>query len=178
MTDAAEPKRRRQWSEPELEQRNGEGWYLPEFDSEREGAVAVGIDIIEIARIARTYNDFGERFLARVFTERERERYRGRVNELAARFAAKEATSKALGTGIVGIRWREMEVLPNRRGKPILILHGQAAERARKLGLTHFSVSLTHSRTDAMAFVVAVNSTANIEEIASNAPLGALFHET
>ena len=77
------------------------------------------------------------------------------MNEIAARFAAKEATSKALGTGIVGIRWQEMEVLPNRRGKPVLILHGRAAERARQLGLTDFSVSLTHSRTDAMAFVVA-----------------------
>ena len=119
------------WAEPVLEARDGEGWYEPEFDPEREGAIAVGIDIIEIARIQRTYDDFGERFLNRVFTERERERYRGRINELAARFAAKEATSKALGTGIVGIRWREMEVLPNRRGKPVLILHGQAAERAR-----------------------------------------------
>jgi holo-[acyl-carrier protein] synthase len=143
--------------EPVLDSRSGDGWYEPEFDTEREGAVAVGIDIIEIARIQRTYDDFGERFLKRVFTERERERYRGRINELAARFAAKEATSKALGTGIVGIRWKEMEVLPNRRGKPVLILHGQAAERARLLGLTDFSVSLTHSRTDAMAFVVAVN---------------------
>ena len=100
----------------------------------------------------------GERFLHRVYTERERERYGQRVNELAARFAAKEATSKALGTGIRGIRWREMEVLPNRRGKPVLILHGQAAARAAELGLTDFSVSLTHSRTDAMAFVVAVKS--------------------
>ena len=142
---------------PEIEAREGEGWYLPEFNPEREGAVAVGIDVIEIARIQRAYDDFGERFLKRVYTERERERYRGRVNELAARFAAKEATSKALGTGIVGIRWREMEVLPNWRGKPVLILHGQAAERARLLGLTDFSISLTHSRTDAMAFVVAVN---------------------
>ncbi len=148
-------RRRPPWSEPVLEDREGEGWYRPEFDPEREGAIAVGIDIIEIARIQRTYDDFGERFLNRVFTERERERYRGRVNELAARFAAKEATSKALGTGIVGIRWREMEVLPNRRGKPVLILHGRAAERARQLGLTDFSVSLTHSRSDAMAFVVA-----------------------
>jgi holo-[acyl-carrier protein] synthase len=152
------PKRRRPpYEVPALEVREGDGWYEPEFDPEREGAIAVGIDIIEIARIQRTYDDFGERFLNRVYTERERERYRGRINELAARFAAKEATSKALGTGIVGIRWREMEVLPNRRGKPILILHGQAAERARNLGLTDFSVSLTHSRTDAMAFVVAVN---------------------
>lgn len=152
------PKRRRPpWVEPELEARPGEGWYRPQFDPEQEGAVAVGIDIIEIARIQRTLDDFGERFLRRVYTERERDRYRGRVNELAARFAAKEATSKALGTGIVGIRWREMEILPNRWGKPVLILHGRAAERARMLGLTDFSVSLTHSRADAMAFVVAVN---------------------
>jgi holo-[acyl-carrier protein] synthase len=154
---SAPPPNRPPWSVPELESREGDGWYRPEFDPEREGAIAVGIDIIEIARIKRTFDDFGERFLHRVFTERERDRYRGRVNELAARFAAKEATSKALGTGIVGIRWREMEVLPNRRGKPVLILHGRAAERARQLGLTDFSVSLTHSRTDAMAFVVATS---------------------
>jgi holo-[acyl-carrier protein] synthase len=151
-----EQRRRPAWREPTLEPREGRGWYLPQFDTEREGAVAVGTDIIEIARIERSCRDFGERFLRRVYTERERERYRGRVNELAARFAAKEATSKALGTGIIGIRWREMEVLPNRRGKPVLILHGQAAERARQLGLNHFSVSLTHSRSDAMAFVVGV----------------------
>jgi holo-[acyl-carrier protein] synthase len=137
--------------------------YVPEFDPEKEGRVAVGTDIIEIARIKRSLDDFGERFLKRVYTERERERYRGRVSELAARFAAKEATSKALGTGIIGIHWREMEVLSNRRGKPILILHGTAAQRARQLGLTDFSVSLTHSRTDAMAFVVAIRSNAEID---------------
>ncbi len=155
---------RRPWVEPEIERRDGPSWYVPVFDPEGEGAVAVGVDIIEIARIQRTYNDFGERFLYRVFTERERDRYRGRVNELAARFAAKEATSKALGTGIIGIRWREMEVLPNRRGKPVLILHGRAAERARELGLTDFSVSLTHSRTDAMAFVVAISRSASPDD--------------
>lgn len=145
----------RTYSIPELEQREGDGWYQPVFDPEREGRLAVGTDIIEIARIQRSLNDFGERFLKRVYTERERDWYGDRVDELAARFAAKEATSKALGTGIVGIRWQEMEVLPNRRGKPVLILHGRAAERARKLGLTEFSISLTHSRTDAMAFVMA-----------------------
>ena len=148
----------RTYREPELEERDGDGWYVPEFDPNREGGIAVGTDIIEIARIQRTLDDFGERFLKRVYTERERYWYGTRVDELAARFAAKEATSKALGTGIVGIRWREMEVLPNRRGKPVLILHGRAAERARQLGLTSFSVSLTHSRTDAMAFVVATGS--------------------
>jgi holo-[acyl-carrier protein] synthase len=94
--------------------------------------------------------------LRRVYTERESALYRHRVSELAARFAAKEATSKVLGTGIRGIRWREMEILPNRRGKPVLVLHGSAAARARQLGLSDFSVSMTHSRSDAMAFVVAV----------------------
>lgn len=147
---------------PDLEEREGEGWYVPEFDPEREGRIAVGIDIIEIPRIQRSLDDFGERFLRRVYTERERQWYGDRVNELAARFAAKEATSKALGTGIIGIRWREMEVLPNRRGKPVLILHGRAAERARQLGLTDFSISLTHSRTDAMAFVVATGAGSRI----------------
>jgi holo-[acyl-carrier protein] synthase len=130
--------------------------YEADFDGERVGLVAVGVDIIEIARIQRTLHDFGDRFLRKVYTERERERCGGRVSELAARFAAKEATSKALGTGIRGIRWREMEVLANRRGKPVLVLHGGAAERAAQLGLIAFDVSLTHSRTNAMAFVVAL----------------------
>jgi holo-[acyl-carrier protein] synthase len=142
--------------------------YVPEFDPEQSGDVAVGSDIIEIARIERTLAVFGERFLNRVYTERERDRYRHRVSELAARFAAKEATSKALGTGIRGIRWREMEILPNRRGKPVLVLHGQAEERARLLGFTDFSVSLTHSRTDAMAFVVAIKGRATDPRVESD----------
>jgi len=128
--------------------------YVPNLDAERSGRVATGVDIIEIARIQRTLTAFGDRFLRRVYTERERQRYGNRVSELAARFAAKEATSKALGTGIRGIRWRDMEILSNRRGKPVLVLHGAAAARAESLGLTDFDVSLTHSRTDAMAFVV------------------------
>ena len=132
--------------------------YEPEFDPERCSSVSVGVDIIEIARIQRTLNDFGDRFLRRVYTDRERERFGSRVSELAARSAAKEATSKALGTGIRGIRWREMEVLSNRRGKPVLVLHGSVAERAASLGLVAFDLSLTHSRTDAMAFVVALKS--------------------
>ena len=134
--------------------------YQPELDPERCGPVAVGIDVIEIARIQRTLADFGDQFLRRVYTERERERYGSRISELAARFAAKEATSKALGTGIRGIRWREMEILSNRRGKPVLILHGSAAERAALLGLVAFDVSLTHSRTDATAFVVGLKHAA------------------
>lgn len=139
----------------------GTSVYVPEFDPEASGAVAVGVDLIEVARIERALSDFGDRFLRRIYTERERERYAGRISELAARFAAKEATSKALGLGIRGIHWREMEILSNGRGKPVLILHARAADRARLLGLNHFSVSLTHSRTDAMAFVVATRESIN-----------------
>lgn len=139
-----------------MEREGGALRYEPAFDPEQSGLVAAGVDIIEIERIRRALADFGERFLRRVYTERERERYTGRVSELAARFAAKEATSKVLGTGLRGIRWREMEILSNRRGKPVLVLHGRAAERAASLGLSDFSVSLTHSRTDAMAFVVGI----------------------
>lgn len=130
------------------------GGYSPIFDPERSGAVAVGVDIIEIDRIAKMIEQHGDRFLRRIYTTQERERYGHRIPELAARFAAKEATSKALGTGIRGLTWREMEILSNRRGKPVLILHGDAAARAALLGLVHFDISLTHSRTDAMAFVV------------------------
>ncbi len=121
------------------------------------GVVGIGIDLVDVDRfratLARTPS-----MRVRMFTDDERayaETASDPAERYAARFAAKEATSKALGTGIVGIRWQEMEVLPNRRGKPVLILHGDAAMRAHALGLTHFSVSLTHSRTDAMAFVVA-----------------------
>jgi holo-[acyl-carrier protein] synthase len=132
--------------------------YVPEFDSERSGVVAVGIDIIEIQRIEHALAEFGQRFLKRIYTDAERARFADRPNELAGRFAAKEATSKVLGAGIRGIRWKEMEVLTNRRGKPVLVLHGGAAERAEMLGLTDFSVSITHSRTDAMAIVVGLKA--------------------
>jgi holo-[acyl-carrier protein] synthase len=130
--------------------------YEPIWDPEAAGPAEVGIDIIEIERVAKVLEKHGQRFLNRVYTPRERERYGARVQELAARFAAKEATMKALGTGIRGVRWRDIEVLPNRRGKPILILHETAKRRADLLGLTHFSVSLTHSRGDAMAIVIAM----------------------
>jgi holo-[acyl-carrier protein] synthase len=128
--------------------------YLPEFDPEKSGDIAAGIDVIEIERIKRALDEFGQRFLDRVYTPEEQTRYGNRPNELAGRFAVKEATSKVLGTGIRGIRWKEMEVLTNRRGKPVLVLHGSAAERAALLGLDDFTVSITHSRTDALAIVV------------------------
>lgn len=129
--------------------------YEPIWDADAAGPVEVGIDVIEIDRIERALRRFGDRFLRRIYTDREQARYAHRPAELAARFAAKEATMKALGTGVRGVRWREIEVLPNARGKPIVVLHGGARERAALLGFRHLAVSLTHSRTHAMAIVVA-----------------------
>ncbi len=116
---------------------------------------AVGIDIIEIARIRRAVERYPDRFLTRIYTSREIAYCRGRVPELAARFAAKEAVMKALGTGIRGISWRDIEVLPNPRGKPLIGLHGTAARRADEIGLHQIDVSLSHSRAYAIASVVA-----------------------
>lgn len=116
---------------------------------------SVGVDIIEIERVAAALSRHGPRFLRRVYTERESLFCRGRVPELAVRFAAKEAVMKALGTGVRGVGWREIEILPDRRGKPYVFLHDRAERRARDLGLVEFAVSLSHARTYAVAFVVA-----------------------
>lgn len=118
--------------------------------------LAVGVDVIEIERIRTVLGRHPERFLDRVYTDGEVQHCRGRVPELAARFAAKEAMMKALGTGVHGIGWREIEVLPNRRGKPLLLLHGNAQRRAEALGMFMLDVSLTHSRDYAVASVVAM----------------------
>lgn len=140
-----------------------DGKYEPIWNPDAAGPIEVGIDIIEIERIGHVLDRFGDRFLNRIYTQAERQRYGTRVPELAARFAAKEATMKALGTGIRGVRWRDIETLPNRRGKPIIVLHGTAAARAELLGLKYWSVSLTHSRTEAMATVIASRARSSIE---------------
>jgi holo-[acyl-carrier protein] synthase len=117
--------------------------------------ITSGIDIIEIERIEAAVQRWGERFLARIYTDSEQAYCRGKPRRLAGRFAAKEAASKALGVGVRYIRWREIEILPDGRGKPRLTLHGRAAQVAERLGLTGFEVSITHSRTDAVAVVIA-----------------------
>jgi holo-[acyl-carrier protein] synthase len=114
---------------------------------------AVGVDIIEIERIERALAKFGPRFLRRVYTDLEAAFCRGRTSELAARFAAKEAVMKALGTGARGLAWREIEVLPNHRGKPLVYLHGRAQKRAERIGLDEIDISMSHSRDFAVAFV-------------------------
>lgn len=116
--------------------------------------LTVGVDIVEIDRVAQAVARHGERFFKRVYTEAEIALYRNRVSELAARFAGKEATMKALGTGAVGVAWREIEILPNRRGKPLVFLHGRAKTRAEALGITEMQISLSHSREYAVASVV------------------------
>ena len=118
--------------------------------------LSVGVDIIEIARVDAAIRRWGERFLKRIYTPSEVVYCRGRVPELAVRFAAKEAVSKALGTGIFGLSWTEIEVEADRRGKPLIRLHGRASARAEDLGLTEFAVSLSHSDDNAVAFVVAM----------------------
>src|SRR5215217_3891078 len=102
-------------------------------DHTRDGGLQCGIDIIEIDRVKAAVERWGQRFLDHVWTEHEQRICRGRFPELAARFAGKEATSKALGTGIVGLIWREIEILQDRRGKPLIFLHGAARERADHL---------------------------------------------
>jgi holo-[acyl-carrier protein] synthase len=115
---------------------------------------AVGIDVIEIDRVEDVIRRHGDRFLQRVYTPDEITHCRGRVSELAARFAAKEAVMKALGTGIRGVGWRDIEVLPNRRGKPLVFLYGRGAERAKHIELRGLEISLTHSKEYAIASVV------------------------
>ena len=115
---------------------------------------AVGVDVIEIERVEAALARFGERFLRRVYTAEEAAFCRGRVHELAARFAAKEAVMKALGTGAKGVAWREIEVLPNHRGKPLVYLYGRAKARAERIGLAGLDVSMSHSREYAVAFIV------------------------
>ncbi len=118
-------------------------------------SLAAGVDAIEIHRVQEVLDHHGDRFLRRVFTELEIAFCRGRVRELAVRFAAKEAMMKALGTGVRGVGWREIEILADRRGKPLVYLHGRAKKRAETIGLGQPEVSLTHSEDMALAFVVA-----------------------
>ncbi len=122
--------------------------------SQPSGVLHSGVDLIEIARVKDVLARHGQRFLNRVYTAREQDYCGDRLPELAARFAAKEAVMKALGTGARGVAWREIEVLPNRRGKPLVYLYGRARERAERIGLKALDVSLSHERDFAVAAVV------------------------
>jgi holo-[acyl-carrier protein] synthase len=115
-----------------------------------------GIDLIEIARIRAAIERHGERFSRRIFTLAELAYCAGRIESLAARFAAKEAVSKALGTGIGPVSWQEIEIRGGEYEAPAIILHERAERIAKELRLTTWSVSLSHSETHAIALVVAM----------------------
>ena len=117
-----------------------------------------GVDLIEIDRVRRAIDRHGARFLTRVFTADEVAQSCGRLESLAGKFAAKEAAAKALGTGVWrnGISWLDFEVRKDPlSGAPDLQLRQAAAERAASMGLDVWSLSISHDRTHAVAFVVA-----------------------
>ncbi len=114
-----------------------------------------GIDAIEIQRLEEVLQRHGERFLQRVFTPQEIQLYRSRPQSLAARFAAKEAVSKALGCGIGTVNWLDIEIVHDPAHQPCLILHRQALQEAQKLGIQGWSLSLTHTQGLAIAVAVA-----------------------
>jgi holo-[acyl-carrier protein] synthase len=118
--------------------------------------LATGLDIIEISRIKTVIDRFGARFLERVFTPTELSEAGKSLASLAARFAAKEAVSKALGTGIGMVSWQDIEIRRGSSREPVLYLTGKAAERAEALGLQTWSISLSHTQNYATAVVVAV----------------------
>ncbi|NYF88249.1 holo-ACP synthase [Tunturiibacter empetritectus] len=121
--------------------------------------LGVGTDLIETRRIQESIDRYGERFLERIFTEGEIaycvRKKKNAAESFSARFAAKEAGAKALGTGISrGVTWKELEVRREASGKPTLHLSGRAAELAKAMGVRRVQLSLTHSRELAMAVVV------------------------
>ena len=121
-----------------------------------------GVDVIEIPRVRSVAERYGQRFLGRIYTEREIAFCRGRAPQLAGRFAAKEAVMKALGTGVRGVRWRDIEVVRKRGEAPQIELHGTALARAQRLGIKHLAISISDTTEYAVAFVVGNSAAGNI----------------
>ena len=123
--------------------------------------IHAGVDQVELEEFARILTTGGDEFLGTVYTDSERDHCAGRLDRLAAWFAAKEAATKALGTGLRGVGPGEIEVMSEPNGRPRLRLHGRAGNRARSLGITSVSVSVTHTQRSAVAFVVALATPMN-----------------
>jgi holo-[acyl-carrier protein] synthase len=123
--------------------------------------VGTGVDICEVGRVQDAIERFGERFLKRVFTEAERnycDSKRNRAERYAARFAAKEAAMKAIGTGLRrGVSWQDFEVGREPGGRPTILMAGKAAEFAAKLGMKRAALSITHTKEQALAQVILEN---------------------
>ena len=116
--------------------------------------LTTGVDILELDRLKRVLDSWGQNFLDRIYTPKEQDYCKGRIPQLAARFAAKEAVMKALGTGIRGIGWKDIEVTRERGKAPQISLHDRALARANKIGVHQVAISLSHSRDYALASVV------------------------
>lgn len=114
-----------------------------------------GVDLIEIYRLESALERAGKTFMDRVFTAKEQELFAKNIASLAARFAGKEAVSKALGTGFGDIAWTDVEILRGERGEPVLNITGKAALVADQLGIKTWSISLSHTHDHAIAMVVA-----------------------
>jgi holo-[acyl-carrier protein] synthase len=115
-----------------------------------------GVDLIEISRIEEVVARHGKHYLERIYTPAELEQCGKRAESLAGRFAAKEAVAKALGCGIGDISWKEIEVLGGEQNAPVLTLYGAAKKMAKEIGLTNWSVSISHSQSHSVAFVVMI----------------------
>jgi len=116
--------------------------------------ISVGVDMVEIERVESAVKRWRGRFLNRIYTEAELKICGNRISSLATRFAAKEAIMKVLGTGAKGVNWQEIEILADDAGKPIINLYGKAADKARGLNLSEFSVSLCDTRQYAIATAI------------------------
>ena len=116
--------------------------------------LTTGVDMVEVWRIREARERFGDRFLHRIYTENELRTSRLRDPELAARFASKEAVMKLLGTGVRGVGWKDIEILPRRGGKPEVHLHGRALIVAERIGLKEIAISQTHSLEYAVSMAV------------------------
>jgi holo-[acyl-carrier protein] synthase len=120
--------------------------------------VGLGVDIAEVERVRGAIERYGEVFLRRVYTPREREyceRFKNKFERYAGRFAAKEATMKALGTGWSrGVRWVDVEVVREKGGRPTIALAGEAKNVAERLGVKHIALSITHTESQAFAEVI------------------------
>ena len=120
----------------------------------------IGIDLVEIERIRTAVSRWGERFLQRVYTEQELTLYRHKMESLAARFAGKEAAVKALCWPDRGyVAWKDIEILSDQNGKPVVNLYGKALRQARESGIERLEISLSHTRDNAVAIVLGVSRT-------------------
>ena len=114
-----------------------------------------GIDMVEIHRIEEIIkSQQGDRFLKRICTPDEIKCCEGRIQSMAGRFAAKEAVMKALGSGNIGVSWQDIEITANEDGAPVLTLYGGAETKAKKLGVRHMAISISHTGEHAIASVI------------------------